>query len=79
MFDKEQIANSAPEAQEIIIKGLIAVAAPDRLEEIEARATRMVQELKDRLDSAETEEDKAVEMMVISLFGVKIQTVLNEG
>ncbi len=37
MFDKEKIANSAPEAQEIIIKGLIAVAAPDRMEEIESR------------------------------------------
>ncbi len=78
MFDKEQVANSAPEAQEIIVKGMIAVAAPDRLEEIESRAARMVEELKDRLDSAETDDDKAVEMLVISLFGSKLQTVLGE-
>ncbi len=80
MFDKEQeqIANSAPEAQEIIVKGMIAVAAPDRLEEIESRANRMMDEFKNRVEHAETEEDKAVEFMVMSLFGIKIQTAFDK-
>lgn len=78
MFDKEQVANSAPEAREIIVKGMIAVAASHRLEEIESRVQRMIDEVKNRVDSAETEEDKTVELMVISLFGLKIQTAFDK-
>lgn len=64
-----------PTDEEIIIRGIIGSIMPTKAAEVEARSDELLKMVTDGMVEM-TDEQKAIELMALSLFGVKIKAAV---
>ena len=64
-----------PTDEEILVRGVIASIMPTKVAEVEARSDELLKMVTDGMGEM-TDEQKAIELMVLSLFGVKIKAAV---
>lgn len=64
-----------PTEEEILVRGVIASIMPTKVAEVEARSDELLKMVTDGMGEM-NDEQKAVELMALSLFGVKIKAAV---
>lgn len=62
-----------PTEEEILVRGVIATMFPEQVDVISARSDELLNEAMDRIKNAGDDTAKAVEMMAMTLFMVRIE------
>lgn len=64
-----------PTDEEILVRGVIGSIMPTKVAEVEARSDELLKMVTDGMGEM-TDEQKAIELMALSLFGVKIKAAV---
>lgn len=64
-----------PTDEEILVRGIIGSIMPTKATEVEARSDELLKMITDGMGEM-TDDQKAVEVMALSLFGVKIKSAI---